>query len=268
MRALRLKCILPPQLAVALTAAALALAPGLLAADDAAQGLLFLETAPKTAHVSLIFLPVDAEQVAAENAPSERRLLVTGTYSSGDRFAPEGFVIRRGDPTHPFPQGWDGLLLVDRAGRASVHDVSDVRHGGARYDLRDREARRAFVAVAETEALSAIQSHLLIREGALDLAPVLGAKRFRRRILFETDDGRLGVFDTSPRAMTLFEAAAALQHAISPRMALNLDMGTYDYCEESGAYDLHYCGVLRRESMDNLTNLIEIRFAADDGATR
>lgn len=227
-------------------------------------GLLFLESEPGAARADIAFLP---ENEALQNAllddlldaptPSDgRRLIVTGAYSSGDRFGPEGFVLSDGAPTHPWPQGWDGLLLVGADGAAGVHLVTAVELEGRRYNLRDRADRGPFLARAEALGLSAIQSHLLIRDGALDLRPVEDAPSFRRRMLFQMADGRLGVYDTSPRPVTLYEGAAQLLDAIGPKMALNLDMGAYDFCERATPEGVERCGLLRRGQLDRLTNLI------------
>jgi len=65
--------------------------------------------------------------------------------------------------------------------------------------LRDRAQRRAFVARAKQLGLSAIQSHLLITDGALDVRNVSGAPRFRRRILFSYADGSYGILTQDGR---------------------------------------------------------------------
>lgn len=239
------------------TALAAAFAP--IASFAAEEGRLLIPPTPKDqAAAEILFLPDDLAALDAPLKDGELRLLMTGAYSSGDRFAPEGFVLARGDASRARLQGWDGLLLVDGNGRASLHDVSHVRYGDREFDLRDRASRRAFVALAAQERLSTVQSHLLINEGGLDVKPMDGAPRFRRRLLFETQDGRLGVFDSSPKSLTLYEAAAALQKAENPRFAFNLDMGNYDFCERQTPAGVRLCGILPRAGIDKLTNLLAI----------
>lgn len=239
------------------TALAASLAP--YAAFAAEEDQLLIPPTPKErAFFELLFLPDGRGAMDAPLRDGERRVLVTGAYSSGDRFAPEGFVLEKGDASRARIQGWDGLLLIDGAGRASLHDVSHVRYRGAVYDLRERAARRAFIDLAGGEELSAVQSHLLINEGALDLKPADDAPRFRRRLLFETWDGRIGVYDSSPNRLTLYEAAEALRAAQAPRFAFNLDMGNYDFCENQTAGGVKLCGLLPRSGIDKLTNLIAI----------
>ena len=243
-------------------ATALAAAASPLSAPAAEKGMLVPPTPKEQASARLIFLPQEQSALDAPLRDGEWRILVTGAYSSGDRFAPEGFVLHRGDARLARLQGWDGLLLIDGDGRASLHDVSDVRHDGRRWNLRDREARRAFLEQARREGLSAVQSHLLINDGALDVKNAPGAPRFRRRLLFETRDGRIGVYDSSPRMMTLYEAAAALKEGVDPRFALNLDMGNYDFCETQSPEGSKLCGLLNRAGIGKLTNVLAITVTA------
>lgn len=230
-----------------------------VAGSAASAETLFLEPAPDTATARVLFLPEDRARLDDAPAADEARIVVTGAYSSGDAFRPEGFTIRAGEPTRPFPQGWDGLLIVDAEGRARIHYLGRVSHGGRAFDLRDAESRARFLDVARAEGLSAVQSHLLIVDGVLDVRPREDAPRHRRRILFQLADGRIGLYDTDPEAMTLYDAARALDAAHAPRMAFNLDMGTYDFCERQAAGARERCGRLSRASIDDrLTNLIEL----------
>lgn len=241
-----------------LAAFCLALASG----PAVAQQILALEDRPGGAQLDILFLPEDAGRLDAVPEDGATRLLVTGAYSSGERLAPEGMVIRDGRPTHPWPQGWDGLLVVAQSGAASLHAVSAVKWRDSIFDLRERSARERFLSTAARERLSVVQSHLLIRDGVLDLRPVENARLFRRRILFQTRDGRIGVYDTSPRSLTLYDAAAELQQRVDPAMAFNLDMGAYDFCERTVGGEAESCGLLRRDGLDKLTNVIELTLPA------
>ncbi|MCI4660597.1 MAG: hypothetical protein MRY63_02080 [Neomegalonema sp.] len=220
--------------------------------------LLFVEEAPGSAALRLRFLPEENGVIDDLPPGAFERLLVTGTYSSGDDFRPEGFVIRQGDPTRPYPQGWDGLLLAYADGRADIFELGAVRLGDEVFDLRDKAAKWRFVELARLAGVSAVQSHLLIREGVLDLRPVENARRFHRRILFQLEDGRLGIWDSRPQTLTLYEAAQALQKILPVRMALNLDMGAYDFCERATAQAAENCGLLDRSRIGPLTNVIEV----------
>lgn len=255
---MRLSMIIRSALFCAATAFAVA-APFAISAADG--GMLVPPTPKEKASAELIFLPDGADLLDAPLQDGQRRVLVTGAYSSGDRFAPEGFVLRNGDSKLARLQRWDGLLLIDSASRPSLHDVAAVLHKGKRWNLRDKEQRKAFLKLAKKEGLSAVQSHLLINDGALDVKPSADAPRFRRRLLFETQDGRIGVYDSSPNSLTLYEAAAALRESASPRFALNLDMGTYDFCETQSADGAQLCGLLNRGGIGKLTNVLAITLA-------
>lgn len=244
---------------ILITAAALMSAAVVARPTGAAEGDMLVPPTPKDeASAQLIFLPDGAEQLDAPLKNGERRVLMTGAYSSGDRFAPEGFVLQKGDASLARLQRWDGLLLIDETGRVSLHDVSKVAYQDRRWNLREKPERKAFLRLARREGLSAVQSHLLINDGALDLKDAKDAPRFRRRLLFETRDGRIGVYDSSPRILTLYEAAIALKDAADPRFALNLDMGNYDYCETQSTEGSRLCGLLNRAGIDKLTNVLAI----------
>lgn len=247
---------------ITLAATSMAFFWAVLAPTTSDAETLFLEPSPGAATARLLFLPEDRARLDADATDGEARITVTGAYSSGDAFRPEGFTIRAGDPTRPYPQGWDGLLTIDALGRARIHNIADVEIDGRRFDLRDSAARDAFVALAESDGLSAVQSHLLITDGRLDVRPAENGRRFRRRILFQLADGRIGLFDTRPDALTLYEAALAVEAAHGPVMALNLDMGAYDFCELRTTDGRENCGLLTRTGVDDrLTNLLELSLA-------
>lgn len=183
-------------------------------------------------------------------------LIVTGAYTSGEKIEPEGFVLDHGTPYDPYIQGWDGLLLITPQGELSLHHVARVKFRGSLSNLRDRAQRRAFVARARQLGLSAIQSHLLITDGKLDVRNVAGAPRFRRRIVFSYEDGGYGIFDSGPRALTLFEAANEVASQYDPHMAFNLDMGSYDYCAMTREGQTSDCGSLDRSRTAKLSNIL------------
>ena len=235
--------------------------PAALAQDEA--GFLVPATPRADLDVRIVFLPERRDALETPPPEGAERLSITGTYTSAEQPIPVGFVLRDGLATTRQPGGPDGLLLIDADGRASIHDISRVAWSGAVYNLRDSGENAPFLEIAAAQRLTAIQTHLLINDGALDLRDIAGAPRFRRRLLFETQDGELGVYDTGARMMTLYDAAVALQEAAWPRMALNLDMGTFDFCERLSANGVERCGYLRRSGLDKLTNVITITRLVD-----
>ncbi|WP_316014940.1 hypothetical protein [Roseobacter sp. HKCCA0434] len=202
------------------------------------DGVLFFDAAPRT---SILVLPDD--QPLSDTAG----ITVTGAYTGteqreGGGHLPVGFLLRDGEVINRNGARMDGVLLVEE-GRATItrRDEIGIDSAGGRSEMAARAAE---------EGLSLLQSHLLIDEGELDLRAVDGAPRFTRRVLFETEEG-LGLWQ-SAQPLTLHAAAVALQRACAPDMALNLDMGSYDYCVSDG----RYCGLLRET--ERLSNLIRL----------
>ena len=233
-----------------------AINPAQAATCPVADKSLLLNSCTASPEAALILLAPDAIIPNDLAAPEKTTLVITGAYTSGEKVEPEGFVIDHGKPYDPYIQGWDGLLLITPEGDLSLHHVSRVKFRGSLSNLRDKGQRRAFVARAKQLGLSAIQSHLLITDGALDVRDVSGAPSFRRRILFSYQDGGYGIFDSGERALTLFEAANEVADLYKPDMAFNLDMGSYDYCALTADGAETNCGDLARSATRKLSNIL------------
>lgn len=201
-------------------------------------------------------LPEDA-------APTpDAALDVTGVYTASDRRAggkpkPVGLMVRNGEVISREFVRFDGVLVVDAAGVPEIHLRTRVPLGGKAYDLNDRTARAAFLTAAASAGADVAQSHLLIIDGRADVADQAGAPMFRRRIMFQMANGDIGVFDSSPRALTLHDATEEVAARFAPAMALNLDMGSYDFCRRGA--DL--CGLLSDEGAAKLSNLLRFSTA-------
>jgi hypothetical protein len=182
-------------------------------------------------------------------------LTVAGTYSSGDRFGIEGLVIKGGKTVSRRYQNWDGVLIIDVKGSPKLYHATNVNLGGKRFNLKKKSLRDAFTTAALEAGITVLQSHLLITNGNLDLKDVDGAPKFKRRLFVTLADGSFAIWQ-SVGAETLFDAARQVQHELSPIMALNLDMGAYDYCMSGPKGAQKDCGGLL-VSKDKLTNLLE-----------
>ncbi|MGG7564626.1 hypothetical protein ACQ5SO_00500 [Rhodovulum sp. DZ06] len=211
--------------------------------------------------VEILLMPGD---LALLDAGPAGAVSVTGAYTgagvrdSGDGPKPVGVFIARGERISLELARMDGLLVAGADGRARISTVSDARIGAEAFDLRDLAGRVAFAKAAEAAGASALQSHLLIRDGALDLREVEGAPTARRRILFQAASGDLAIWE-SGGARTLYAAAVELQAAHAPVMALNLDMGGHDFCEEARDGHPRSCGIVGRgEQMAKLSNLVRL----------
>jgi len=217
-------------------------------------GLLFASCAGQSS-AELALNPEDTVIARPDLPSSASGLIVTGSYTSGDRHEPEGLYIGKGKVLDPYIQGWDGLALIDRAGRLSLHHVERVTKDGERWNLRRRLARLAFVSRTKAEKWSALQSHLLIVDGRVDTKPRDGARRFRRRVLFSLADGSYGVWQ-SQVPLTLHDATVDVAERFAPVMALNLDMGSHDFCERFESGKTMQCGLLDLDQTGILSNVI------------
>ena len=215
---------------------------------------------PGAGAMQLLLMPEQAQALA----PEGRALTVTGTYTAtdkreGEKPKPVGLFLHQGRTISLEYGRMDGLLVIEADGAARISAAPATRLGEADYDLTDRDGRRAFVEAARADGASVVQSHLLIRDGALDLRPVEDAPAAVRRVLFQTGDGALAIWQSGSRPLTLHEAATELEAAHAPVMALNLDMGSYDYCERAGQGGARICGFLDREGAARLSNLLRLR---------
>lgn len=236
--------------------AALAAAPA-LACPEPTDELLF-HSCWGEASAELLLLPED--RPLPEPPEDGLRLIVTGAYTGretreGGHPPPVGFFMRKGEVISRNMSRMDGLLLIDpETGELALHDRASVPLDDGMLDLRELRPRNEFIELASEAGLDVLQSHLLIIDGEVDVADQEGAPRFRRRILF-TDEHGFGLFETT-EALTLFDAAERLDSALAPEMALNLDMGSYDFCLISRDGIERRCGVLGPEQTDKLSNLL------------
>ena len=210
------------------------------------------------ARAALALLPEDLPLAAPE--PGTLRLVVTGAYTATDSRAegkpkPVGLFIRGGEVVNPNLGRMDGVLVIDSTdGEPEFHHRERVALEGRTYDLRDLDQRRAFIDAASARGLSVMQSHLLIASGVFDVHPQEDAPAFVRRMLFADGDG-FGIWQTEAAA-TLYEAAAELDAALGPRMVMNLDMGSYDFCRRAENGTEVSCGSVAPEGTGKLSNLL------------
>lgn len=215
-------------------------------------GVLFSSCAGETTARLVLVGQEGVEPVAG--SPGLHRVTVTGAYTSGEKREPEGLFIVEGRALDPIPQGWDGVAVIDAQGRLSLHYAKRVDMGDERWNLRDKRSRAAFAKAAEQRGWSAFQSHMLVIDGKIDTRPREGAPRFTRRLLYTLADGTIGLYETPP--MTLHDAAVAVATAVAPRMAFNLDMGSYDYCRRDVGQRSEDCGTLLPSQTGKLSNVL------------
>ncbi|MEM9145469.1 MAG: hypothetical protein AAGC57_04660 [Pseudomonadota bacterium] len=209
------------------------------------------------ATADLMLLPQDHSPPLAADA---QRWTVTGVYTGRDRRPdgapnPVGLFVDGGTAVNTTLARMDGVLILDQ-GRPSLHHRARVQLGGRRYDLTDPAVRMAFAIRAAADGLSVAQSHLIVVDGQLDTRPRQDAPRFVRRMLFEDAFG-FGLWQ-SRGALSLHDAGAAILAEYAPRMALNLDMGSYDFCEAERAGAARDCGGVPRRARADFSNWLAV----------
>ncbi|MEM6440739.1 MAG: hypothetical protein AAF763_13700 [Pseudomonadota bacterium] len=250
--------------------AAAALVLGLAAAAPQVAGAQ-AELDRCAVRAQLLLLPEDLAELDAAPAGA---LTVTGGYTSAEtRDAPPGIAPsdaegdETGPPQVPAPVG----LLVSRGrvvGRqlARMDGIALIAPDGAlritprdrlAADLSDPAARAGYLRGLAQTGGGIFQSHLLIRDGALDLRARQDAPRAVRRLLLQYADGTHGLWQ-SPEALTLHEAAERALAETAPAMALNLDMGGHDFCERQDETVPQPCGLVGREGLERFSSLLRL----------
>ena len=205
----------------------------------------------------LLLLPEEAVDLVTP--PESVSLAVTGGYTgtdtrAGGRPNPVGLFVDDGRIVSPNLARMDGILVIGADGQPRIHQATRVPLRERVADLTDPDQRLDFADWAGENGLSVLQSHLLIVDGRLDVRPQLDAPKARRRMLF-TDKEGWGVYQTTD-AVTLFDAAFDLQQRFRPGMAINLDMGSFDYCVETDAGVPTTCGVVDPGGTSKLSNVL------------
>ena len=213
---------------------------------------------PATAE--LLLLPEEGDAVAVP-APGDT-LVVGGTYTGTDLRDgglpnPVGLFVDEGEVVSPHLARMDGILVIGEDGQPRIHHASRVPSRGDTADLTDADQRLDFAASAAEQGRSVMQSHLLITDGKVDVRRQMDAPKARRRLLF-SGPGGWGIYQTQ-QAVTLFDATWELQQRFRPDMALNLDMGSYDYCVLTRGGVASICGVLGATQTQKLSNLLRFQ---------
>lgn len=241
------------------SALAISLLAGAAAACPAPSPELLFHSCWGAAGAELLLLPEDALPPLDAGM---RDLIVSGAYTGTEARAeggpkPVGLFVHGGRVVNPNLGRMDGILVLPPGGPPRIAERSRVALGTATYDLSDMAERRAFAAAAARTGTEVLQSHLLVVDGRPDVRPREDAPAHRRRILFTGPEG-WGVWQTRAPE-TLHAATLAIAARLAPRMALNLDMGSFDYCwwRAPGAAPRR-CGVRREGDTARLSNLLRL----------
>ena len=182
-----------------------------------------------------------------------KRLEMTGTYSSEFNF-PTGLFVVDGEVINPVLQKWDGLVILDKAGKLYIKHLDSLEYGFRPFDIsRSYRDYLDFLKLAETEKLSTFQSHLLIHEGRIDVSPD-SQRRARRRAIFQDRSQTVSVYDSFDWQPTLYELSKVLKQRYGATEAVNLDMGPFGYAAryENGKRAEIYLGKGRNIELSNI----------------
>ena len=162
-----------------------------------------------------------------------KRLEMTATYTSEFQY-PTGLFVVDGQVLNPVLQAWDGLAILDAAGKFHIRSIENLEYQFRRFAIKHvHQDYLDFLKLAERQRFSIFQSHLLINNGEIDPA-LENTKRVRRRVIFQDASETVSIYDSLHQALTLYETAHLLKEQHAAMYALNLDMGPYGYC---GRYD-------------------------------
>lgn len=245
-------------LAVAALAGLAAPQAGGATACPAEDDRLLFHSCHGAAAAELLLLPEQTDTLQGLPAAGVS-LVVGGTYTGTDQRDgglpnPVGLFVDQGQVVGPHLARMDGILVIGQDGQPRIHHATRVPLRDGIADLTDADQRLDFAARAAEQGESVIQSHLLITDGRVDVRQQMDAPKAKRRMLFNGPGG-WGVYQTRG-AVTLFDAAWELRQRYSPDMALNLDMGSFDYCVATRDGLATTCGVLGAAQTEKLSNLL------------
>lgn len=175
-------------------------------------------------------LPVESMYQVVSPQGSPNRIVVSGAYTSPYNL-PAGLVIDKGEVINPAVQDFDGLLEIWPDGRIQITHINALQN-----DLRTLRIKTSFsdytefMKIAEQAKLTILQSNLLINGGELLVKDEPSLKKLQRRVIFQTVDGGLHIYDSLGKEQTLFETAQYLKEHYSAERAINLETGTYSFC--------------------------------------
>ncbi|MEO0896735.1 MAG: hypothetical protein AAFY71_10080 [Bacteroidota bacterium] len=173
-------------------------------------------------------LPVQRISSALPLQQSDHRLIMTATYTSPYGM-PTGLCISGGKVINPFLQKWDGMILIQN-GKIRLAHIDQLPLPFSQIDIkRDYNHYKAFLEMATTSQMTVLQSHLLVDRGKVAVGGNSSARKMRRRVIFQTKDQGLHIYDSMDDLLSLKECAEILVNQYKANVAINLDMGGYNF---------------------------------------
>lgn len=179
----------------------------------------------------------NTENLSTENFISLKekignRIIFSGTYTS-PLFIPAGLAIDGEKTINPFVQSWDGLLIIKSNKKIIFQNIHNLIYNNTYYNItKNIQDYKSFIKIAKDDKLKIIQSHLLIYNDSVIVENDGSKGKARRRVIFETADKGLHIYDSFDMPLTLFELASFLHDNFHPLNAINLDMGDFNFYRE------------------------------------
>lgn len=175
-------------------------------------------------------LPMEAAYNAANPQATQNRLIISGAYTSPTR-VPAGLTIDKGRVVNPVIQDFDGILEIFPDGRLQIAHVDALQNNLKGLRIRSSfQDYLEFMRLAEGSGLTVVQSNLLLNNGEVLVQDDPLLKKLQRRVLFQTADGSVHVYDSLDKEQTLFETAKILKERFRAHRAINFETGSYSFC--------------------------------------
>jgi hypothetical protein len=177
------------------------------------------------------FLPFETWEKELEPLGTKsNRIVMAGGYTAPDSL-PDGLTIVNGTVVNPTLQKFDGLIIIHPNHQIELTNVDNIRLNETVLHLKSNPTDlTTLLNIATKNKISILQSHLLLDKGMILIGEKASTRVFRRRVIFQTSDHQLYVYDSLDKKETLLETATRLKQQFGANTAINLDMGTYNYC--------------------------------------
>jgi hypothetical protein len=208
-----------------------------------------LSRVDKNTFVELVYL-----NKKTYNFKSDDKLVITGAYTSSYK-RPVGLFTINGEIINPAIRDWSGLVIISN-GKVYIENAKNIVLNFRRLNIVDSlDDLRVFIDWVEDNKASVFQSHLVVNN-SLPKASSKNAK-FRRRMIYEDINNDIFIYDSYEKELTLFDAANFLIKEHNAIKAVNLDMGTYNYCNRKLKNGIENCGYLKDTTI--LSNVLRLK---------
>ena len=175
-------------------------------------------------------LPMEAAYNAVNPQGTDNRIVMSGTYTSPTR-VPAGLTIDKGRVVNPAIQDFDGIIEIWPDGKLQITHIDALQNNLKSLRIRNSFTDYVdFMKAAEQLGLTVLQSNLLVNNGDILVKEDPLLKKLQRRVLFQTADDSIHVYDSLDKEQTLYETAQILKERYKAQRAINLETGSYSFC--------------------------------------